>query len=280
VKQDERAPFVQALKRARMSAYPPGEFVEQEGFMRAGEIRALADQAGIAPGVSVLELCCGIAGPGRFITRELGCAYVGVDLSSSALEIARERADGLPCRFEVSRIPPIPPGPFDVVLLFETMLAFPDKETLLQEISQALTPGGRFAFTMEEGPPLTEVERERMPDADTIWLTPLQEMLACLERVGLVVRWQDDCSRSHRAVVDSLIDAFTADAGDIAARIGRRALDELLIAHRLWSDWLREGSVRKIAFVTGKTHAPRRAGAAAGSPWHDRRSNARDLPVQ
>ena len=33
-----------------------------------------------------------------------------------------------------------------------------------------------------------------MPDADTVWLTPLQEMLACLERAGLVVRWQDDCS--------------------------------------------------------------------------------------
>jgi SAM-dependent methyltransferase len=280
VKQDERAPFVEALQRARVSAYPPGEFVEQEGFMRAGEIRAVADRAGIAPGVSVLDLCCGIAGPGRFITRELGCAYLGVDLSSSALEIARERAGGLPCRFEVSRIPPIPPGPFDVVLLFETMLAFPDKETLLQEISQALRPGGRFAFTMEEGPPLTETERERMPDADTVWLTPLQEMLACLERVGLVVRWQDDCSRSHRAVADSLIDAFAADAADVAAQIGGRALEELLIAHRLWSDWLREGRVRKIAFVTEKTHAPRREGADAGSPWHDPRSHARDLPVQ
>ena len=193
--QDERAPFVRALRRARVSAYAPGEFVEQESFMRAAEIRALADQAGIAPGVSVLDLCCGVAGPGRFITQELGCTYLGVDSSSSAIDIARESAGDLPCRFEVSRIPPIPPGPFDVVLLFETMLAFPDKETLLQEISRALTTGGRFAFTMEEGLPLTEAERESMPDADTVWLTPLQEMLTCLERVGLRVRWQDDCSR-------------------------------------------------------------------------------------
>ena len=106
--------------------------------MRAGEIRALASRAGIAPGVSVLDLCCGVAGPGRFITRELGCTYLGVDFSSSAIDIARERAGDLPCRFEVSRIPPIPPGPFDVVLLLETMLAFPDKEPLLEEISRAL----------------------------------------------------------------------------------------------------------------------------------------------
>jgi hypothetical protein len=81
-------------------------------------------------------------------------------------------------------------------------------------------------------------------------------MLTCLERVGLVVRWQDDCSQSHRAVADSLVTAFAADATDIAAQIGRRALEELLAAHRLWSDWLREGRVRKIAFVAEKKQTP------------------------
>ena len=235
-----------------MAAYAPGEFVEQESFMRAGEIRELAVRAGIAHGVSVLDLCCGVAGPGRFITRELGCAYLGVDSSSSAVEIARERAGDLPCRFEVGRIPPIPAGPFDAVLLLETMLAFPDKEALLREVSGALPPGGRFAFTLEEGAPLTDAERMLMPDADTVWLTPLPEMLAGLERAGLVVRWQEDHSPSHRAVADSLIDAFTADATDIAAQIGHRALQELLAAHRLWSRWLREGRVRKFALVAEK----------------------------
>ncbi len=252
MKQDDRAPFVAALERARVSAYPPGEFVGQESFMTAGEIRAVADQAGIARGVSVLDVCCGIAGPGRFIARELGGTYLGVDSSAGAVEIARERAGDLPCRFEVSRIPPLPSGPFDVVLLLETMLAFADKETLIDEISGALSAGGRFAFTLEEGLPLTAAERERMPDSDTVWLTPLPEMFACLERAGLVARWQADFSSSHRAMADSLIDAFAADAADIAAQIGQVALDELLAAHRLWSDWLREGRVRKIAIVAEK----------------------------
>ena len=91
-----------------------------------------------------------------------------------------------------------------------------------------------------------------MPDADTVWLTPLEEMRTLLERAGLIVRWQDDCSLSHRAVAESLIDAFAADATAIAAQIGRRALDELLAAHRLWSDWLGTGRVRKIALVAEK----------------------------
>jgi SAM-dependent methyltransferase len=256
MKQDERAIFDRALRRARLSAYAPGEFVGQEGFMRASEILSLAVEAGIAPGVSVLDLCCGMAGPGRLITRELGCSYVGLDSNSGAVNIARERAGDLGCRFEVSRIPPVPPGPYDVVLLLETMLAFPDKNALLREISFALKLGGRFAFTMEEGQPLTAAERASMPDADTVWLIPLPDMLSCLERVGLRVRWQDECSQSHRAMVDSLINAFAADASDIAAHVGRHALDELLAAHRLWSDWLREGRVRKFAFIADKPQAP------------------------
>jgi SAM-dependent methyltransferase len=252
MRQDERAPFVDALQRARLAAYAPGEFVGQESFMRAGEILAVAHHAGIATGVSVLDLCCGVAGPGRFITRELGCNYLGVDYSASALDIARELAGGLPCRFEVSRIPPVPRGPFDVVLLFETMLAFRDKERLVREIARALPPGGRFAFTMEEGLPLTEAEREKMPDADTVWLTPVHEMLDCLERAGLDVRWQDDYTRAHHAVAQSLTDAFIADGAHIAAQIGHGALTELLAAHRIWSHWLAEGRVRKLAFVAEK----------------------------
>jgi hypothetical protein len=109
---------------------------------------------------------------------------------------------------------------------------------------------------MEEGLPLTRAERARMPDAETVWLTALPEMLACFERVGLVVRWQGDYSRSHRARADALSASFAADAADIAAQVGRRALDELLAAHWLWSDWLREGRVRKLAFVVEKPGTP------------------------
>ena len=247
--QDDRAAFDRALHRARLTAYAPGEFVGQESFMTAGEIRALAVQAGIAPGVTVLDLCCGVAGSGRFLTRELGCAYLGVDASASAVAIARERAGDLPCRFETVHVPPLPAGSFDVVLLLETMLAFEDKDALLREIAAALRPGGRLAFTLEEGPPLTTAERAAMPDADTVWVTTLDSMVASLERAGLAVTWQEDYSHAHRAAAQALADAFAADTEDVAAHIGRRALDQLLAAHRLWIEWLGEARVRKLALV-------------------------------
>ncbi|HEX6651405.1 MAG TPA: class I SAM-dependent methyltransferase [Thermoleophilaceae bacterium] len=252
MRQDDRAAFDRALNRARLSAYAPGEFAGQESFMTASEIRALAVQAGIGPGVTVLDLCCGTAGPGRLLTRELACAYLGVDASESAVAIARERADGLPCRFETAQVPPLPDGSFDVVLVLETMLAFEDKDALVRAIAGALRPGGRLAFTVEEGVPLTEAERAGMPDADTVWLTPLEELTTSLERASLIVTWQEDHSTEHLATARALAGAFAADAENIAARIGHAALDDLLAAHRLWIDWLDEGRVRKLALVAGR----------------------------
>ena len=249
MRQDDRAPFERALRPAREAAYGPGGFAGQESFMTAAEIRALAARAGVGPGVEVLDIGCGVGGPGRLLVRELGCTYLGVDFSASAIAIARERARDLPCRFVAARIPPMPAGRFDVVLLLEGMLAFEDKDALLPEIFPELRPGGRFAFTLEEGRPLTAAERAAMPDADTVWLAPLDEIAASLERAGFVVTWQEDHSRAHRETASALADAYAADAEAIAAQLGRRALDELLAAHRLWIDWLATGRVRKLVLI-------------------------------
>jgi SAM-dependent methyltransferase len=246
---DDRAVHDRALHRARVAAYTPGEFVGQESFMTAAEIRALGLRAGVGAGTAVLDLCCGVAGPGRFLTRELGCAYLGVDASVSAVALARERAGALPCRFLVAQIPPLPTGPFDVVLLLETILAFEDKDALARQIFRALRPGGRLALTLEEGAPLTAAERAAMPAADTVWLTPLDALAATLARAGLTVTWWEDHSAAHRATAHALATAFAADADAIAAGIGRAALEDLLAAHRLWVDWLDAGRVRKLALV-------------------------------
>jgi SAM-dependent methyltransferase len=249
VSQAERRRTAEALRQAQQAAFGPSEYVEQESFVRATEILALAKRAGIGPGVSVLDLCCGVAGPGRFITRELGCVYLGVDSNESAVAIAAERARGLPCRFEAREVPPLPRGTFEVVLLLETMLAFRDKEALLEEIGRALPAGGRFAFTLEEGVPLTEAERERMPAADTVWLTPLDEMHTLLARAGLAVRWEEDWSESHREVAAALADAYVDDSTAIASRIGGQTLEALVAGHVLWAEWLAARRVRKFALA-------------------------------
>jgi hypothetical protein len=135
------------------------------------------------------------------------------------------------------------------VLLLETMLAFADKDALVHAVAAALVPGGRFAFTLEEGEPLTAAERATMPDADTVRLAPLGDVAASLQRAGLAITWQEDHSAAHLATARALADAYAGDAAAIATQIGRRALDELLAAHALWIEWLGGGRVRKLALV-------------------------------
>ena len=220
--------------------------------MRAGEVRTLAHRARIGPGVCVLDLCCGVAGPGRMITAESGCRYLGVDHSASALATARELAGNLPCRFEQAHLPPLPRGRFEVVLLLETMLAFPGKEALVGEVARALEPGGRFAFTVEEGQPLTPQERARMPGADTVWPIELAELTGVLRAAGLPVIWRQEHSSSHHAIATALHRCYQAEASQIADQIGTQATAELITAHQLWSDWLGSGRVRKFAIVAEK----------------------------
>ena len=248
----QETPLLTALGRAQAAAYPAGEYVGQESFMRAAEVRRLAHQARVGPGVAVLDLCCGVAGPGRMITAESGCRYLGVDQSARALATARQLAGELPCRFEQAHLPPLPEGRFEVVLLLETMLAFPDKEALVKEIARTLEPGGRFAFTVEQGRPLTRPERSRMPAADTVWPVELAELTDVLGNAELAVTWQQEYSSAHHAVATALLRCYRADSAQIAGQIGEQATAELITSHQLWSDWLGRGRVRKFAMVAEK----------------------------
>ncbi len=224
--------------------------------MRAGEVRTLAHRARVGPGVSVLDLCCGVAGPGRMISAESGCRYLGVDHSASALATAQDLAGNLPCRFEQVHLPPLPKGRFEVVLLLETMLAFPDKEALMSEMARVLEPGGRFAFTVEEGRPLNQQERARMPGADTVWPIELAELTGVLRGAGLTVIWRQEYSSAHHAIATALHRCYRADSSQIADQIGIQATTELITAHQLWRDWLGSGRVRKFAIVAEKQRPP------------------------
>jgi SAM-dependent methyltransferase len=181
-----------------------------------------------------------------------GCQYLGVDRSARALATARQLAGELPCRFEQAQLPPLPEGRFEVVLLLETMLAFPDKETLVGEVARTLEPGGRFAFTIEEGRPLTRQEQSRMPAADTVWPAGLTELTDVLGNAGLAVTWQQEYSSAHHAVATALLRCYRADSAQIAGQIGEQATAELITSHQLWSDWLGSGRVRKFAMVAEK----------------------------
>lgn len=231
---------IEALREARERAFPPGEFVGQENFMTAAEILDLARKAGFGPGTRVLDLCCGVAGPGNLVARGTGARMLGVDADPEAVELARERAVGLPSQFMVGCVPDLDvPRDFDAVMLLETILAFPDKRLLLERVAGWLRRGGVFLFTLEEGQPLDPAEQEAMPASDTVWLVPLDEMESLLAEAGFRVLWCEDHTASHLDVVLRLLGAFREDP---------RA-HHLLPSHELWARWMATLRVRKFAIL-------------------------------
>jgi hypothetical protein len=93
-----------------------------------------------------------------------------------------------------------------------------------------------------------------MPDADTVHLVPVTELTRLLAEAGLGVTWQRECTASHLSVARSLHDGYAAEADAASARLGGRAVQELLAAHRRWTEWLGSGRVRKFALVATRRH--------------------------
>lgn len=246
---DDRRRVVAALARARRRAYRPEPYAGQESFVSIREVLALARAAGVGPGTRILDLCCGVGAPGRLVACATHCRLLGVDRSPGALALAAESARP-GARFVAAEVPRLPfGGRFDVVLLVETVLAFPDKGALVAEVARLLAAGGRFALTLEEGAPLTPAERRAMPAGETVWPVELASLRRTLEGAGFAVTSVADHTAAHALRARRLARAFEEDREAISAALGEASLEALVASHRLWAAWLAVGRVRKLALV-------------------------------
>lgn len=115
--------------------------------------RALLDRADPAPGASVLDVGCGggstsIAAGGRVGS---GGTVLGADISSTLLELARERARQAGAgqvQFELcdAQTHPFAARTFDLVISRFGSMFFEDFSAAFSNLARALKPGGRLAI--------------------------------------------------------------------------------------------------------------------------------------
>jgi sterol 24-C-methyltransferase len=106
---------------------------------------------GLRPGMTVLDVGCGVGGPMRAIARFSGATIIGVN--NNDYQIARGQkqteAAGLAdrCRFlkaDFMKLP-LPDGSVDAIYAIEATCHAPDKAALFKELRRVLKPGGEFA---------------------------------------------------------------------------------------------------------------------------------------
>jgi len=110
----------------------------------------LGERGGFRPGLEVLDVGCGVAGPALRFAERFGVRVTGLNLSEAQVRIARERVAGRGRAREVRFVVadgmrmPFADGAFDRVYVFEAGCHMPDKPAFARECARVLRPGGVF----------------------------------------------------------------------------------------------------------------------------------------
>ena len=141
--------------RGNLTGISPDELFahDQDHYGGLAANDALAERAGIKPGMRVADFCAGLGGPARYLSARYGADVTGIELTPARVKGAAELTQlaGLSDRVRVIEgnvmAVPLDDQSVDVVVSQEAFLHVPDKSKTLAEAHRILKSGGRLAFT-------------------------------------------------------------------------------------------------------------------------------------
>ncbi len=218
--------------------YPDG--FEHISFLTLSEMTAMAAALKLAPGALLIDLACGMGGPGLWIAREANARLTGIDISAVALAAARTRAATLGlgdvARFSAGTFAEtgLDPASADGAMSVDALQYAPDKQAALHEIARVLRPGAVLAFVC------FEFEPGRVAGLPVFGTDPVDDYHPLLERAGFDVLaynetpgWRERVNTTYQAVVDAK-PALTTEMGEAAcaALLGEMSLTLQLQPYR------------------------------------------------
>lgn len=126
---------------------------DQDHYGGTAAVDRLITQAEVVAADQVIDICCGLGGPARYIAWKTGCQVTGLDLTASRVEGADELTEvaGLAghVRFRQGNALSMPfdDASFTLAIGQEAFAHIPDKPTLVDEIARVLRPHGRLVFS-------------------------------------------------------------------------------------------------------------------------------------
>ncbi len=112
--------------------------------------RDLVGRLELGHGMRVADIGCGTGIIARCAGERLDATSIvtGVDINGGMLEVARSKAEGLPCRFEWREAPadalPLDDASIDLLLSQHAFMLFPDRAAAAVEMHRVLKDGGRL----------------------------------------------------------------------------------------------------------------------------------------
>jgi ubiquinone/menaquinone biosynthesis C-methylase UbiE len=161
---------------------------------------AVAERAVPSADEQLLDVGCGMGGPGRFLTDRFGCQVTGIDLLPLRIDTAEElsRRTGLAERISY-RVADATDLPFDdasfaQVWMLDVGIHVRDKAALFGELARVLQAGGLLVMHDQTGP-LPAAMRPATSGAPFI-APPLTQLIRVVEAAGLrLLDWRDTTPR-------------------------------------------------------------------------------------
>jgi ubiquinone/menaquinone biosynthesis C-methylase UbiE len=152
--------------------------LEQQGSLFAEATRTLLLRAGLAPGMNILDVGCGVGDVSLVAADIVGPSgsVTGIDSSAQALAIARRRGASVGnwLRFEEADIPTLQPtARFDAVIGRFILLYMRNPAAVLARLSTFVRPNGIVAFIEMDICGAKSVPRLPLFDQGLAWITEL-----------------------------------------------------------------------------------------------------------
>lgn len=193
----------------------------------------------------VLDVGCGVGGPGMQLAEMFGCFVVGISTSEVGLAIARVHASqrGLAERIRFERRDALHSGlegeSFDRVWVMESSHLMEDKELLLQECKRVLRAGGRLVLCdviVHREIPITEALRHAR-EFDILHavfgrakMCTLERYRAMCESAGLRIEHLIDISAETSPTLTRWLENARRHEGKIVKLLGQQGLDDFELA--------------------------------------------------
>jgi len=201
--------------------------LEPYSFTTRSELRSIVEDLALSPDDLMIDIGCGRGGPGLWVAAATGASLLGVDISPTALDAARQRAAslGLGDRATYSEGSfnevPAESASARAVMSIDALLFAPDKAVALEEIARVLAPGGRLVATTWDyhtqptnRPPQVDDHRPLLADAGFRVL-----------RYDETQRWLENHHQLDSLMLDA-VDELAAESGESPAEV-RAGIQEM-----------------------------------------------------
>jgi len=233
---------------------------DQDHFGGLAATDALARHAKINESTHVLDLCCGLGGPARYLAYHHGCRVTGVDMNTDRLAGAvrlTERTK-LEDRVLFHHANALQTGladeTFDVIVSQEAFCHIPDKKTLIAECVRLLKPGGCIVYTdiLARNSMTNEIRSRLESEMAFSELSTLEQYCHLLEEKGCQVVKVEDLSDDWAQILIDRLAMYRSLKEQTVSSFGLAHFQKWDRTYSFFVDLYRSGELGGGRFVARK----------------------------